>query len=187
MSFSRLDVEREGSNPTGLAGLYAEHRTALLRFLTARTGSAIEAEDVLQEVWLKIDHVPSGPIANGRAYLYRVAQNLVLDRLREGRRRAARERDWADVALDQRAEGPEPTAAPEAESALIAHEEAVRLAAAIDALPPGAGRAFRLHKLDGLSHAETAAHLGISRKGVEKHMAVAMAHLRRALVDGELG
>ena len=45
----------------------------------------------------------------------------------------------------------------------------------------GAGRAFRLHKLDGLSHAEVAAQLWISRSGVEKHIAVAMAHLRRAL------
>jgi RNA polymerase sigma-70 factor (ECF subfamily) len=170
-----------------LAALYAEHRKALLRFLTARVGNAAEAEDVLQEMWFKIGQTPSGPIANGRAYLYRVAQNLVLDRLRESRRRAGRERDWADIALDQRAEGPEPRTAPEAETAIIARQDADQLARAIETLPPGAGRAFRLHKIEGLSHAETAMRLGISRSGVEKHMAVAMAQLRRALAEEELG
>lgn len=171
----------------GLASLYAEHRTALVRFLTARTGSVAEAEDVVQEVWLKIGSAPSGPIANGRAYLYRVAQNLVLDRLRAGRRRAARERDWAEVEQDHRTDGPEPRLEASAETDLIAREDAARLAAAIGRLPPGAARALRLHKLDGLSHADTAAQLGISRKGVEKHMALAMAHLRRLLDEGELG
>ncbi|MDY7526012.1 RNA polymerase sigma factor [Sphingomonas sp. 10B4] len=171
----------------GLAALYIQHRAALVRFLTARTGSAAEAEDVVQEMWLKIGSVPSGPIGNGRAYLYRVAQNLVLDRLRAGRRRAVREQDWADVEQGQRPDGPEPRAEAVAETELIAREDVARLAVAIGRLPPGAARALRLHKLDGLSHAETAARLGISRKGVEKHMAVAMAHLRRMLDAGELG
>lgn len=171
----------------GLASLYVQHRVALVRFLTARTGSAAEAEDVAQEMWLKIGSVPTGPIGNGRAYLYRVAQNLVLDRLRAARRRTVREQDWADVEQGQRTDDPEPHADAVAETGMIAREDAARLAAAIDRLPPGAARALRLHKLDGLSHAETAAQLGISRKGVEKHMAVAMAHLRRLLDSGELG
>lgn len=167
--------------------LYVEHRTALLRFLVARTGSAAEADDVVQDLWLKLAAVPSGPIGNGRAYLYRMAQNIVLDRLRAGRRRAGRECAWADREQGFRTDAPEPHVEASAEVDLIAREDAQRLANAITRLPPGAARAFRLHKLEGLSHADTAAHLGISRKGVEKHMAVAMAHLRRLLDDGELG
>lgn len=182
-----MTLEFGPMRPAGLAELYAMHRAELLRFLTARTGHAAEAEDILQEVWLRIDAAPSGPISNGRGYLYRIAQNLVLDRLREARRRAAREQDWADVVLDQRAEQAEPSTTIDAESILIARQDAARLAAAIATLPPGAARVFRLHKLEGLSHSETAAKLGISRKGVEKHMAVSMAYLRRALVQGELG
>jgi RNA polymerase sigma-70 factor (ECF subfamily) len=167
---------------TGLRALYIEHRAELKRFLVARTGNATEAQDLMQDVWLRIEAERSGPIANGRAYLFRVANNLVLDHVRERGRRAARERDWADVALDQRAGEADP-ADPGAEVAAMLSQNVTRLAAAIAALPPGAGRAFRLHKIDGLSHAETAAQLGISRKGVEKHMAVAMAHLRRMLND----
>ena len=55
------------------------------------------------------------------------------------------------------------------------------LTSAVANLPDGARRVFRLHKIDGMSHAEVAATLGISKSGVEKHIAVAMRHLRAAL------
>jgi RNA polymerase sigma-70 factor (ECF subfamily) len=58
-----------------------------------------------------------------------------------------------------------------------------RIKTALETLPEGARRAFELHKLRGLTHGEVAAQLGISKSGVEKHMAVAMKYLRRALTD----
>lgn len=168
----------------GLQGLYWHYQAELLRFLTARTGDAAEAEDIVQDLWLKVRAAHGGPVGNGRAYLYRMAQNLVLDRLRERRRRDARERAWSDLEIGRCAPGadlPDPRA--NAEEAMHGQEAAARLAAAVAALPDGAGRVFRLHKLEGLSHGEVAARLGISRSGVEKHMAVAMKYLRRALRD----
>lgn len=146
----------------------------------ARTGNPAEAEDLLQELWLRIRDATPGPVANGRAYLYRAAQNLVLDRLREARRREARDKDWSDTQAET-VVGDRVDPGPPALESLIAREEVAALRAAIAQLPEGAGRAFRLHKLEGLPHAEVAARLGISRSGVEKHIAVAMAHLRRAL------
>ncbi|MBN2971039.1 RNA polymerase sigma factor [Roseomonas aeriglobus] len=167
--------------PGGLAQVYVERRGELLRFLTARVGDAAEAEDLLQELWIRIQAADIGPVANGRAYLYRAAQNLVLDRVTARKRRAARESDWAAGARAP-IPGPEPAdPAKDAEATLIEREETALLASAIAALPEAAGRAFRLHKLDGLPHAEVAARLGISRSGVEKHIALAMVHLRRAL------
>lgn len=112
---------------------------------------------------------------------------MVLDRLREARRREARDADWADVALSQRVDAREPATSATVEDDAIVREEIDRLAAAVATLPPGAARAFRLHKLYGLSHAETAAALGISRKGVEKHIATAMLHLRRRLNGDDVG
>jgi RNA polymerase sigma factor (sigma-70 family) len=168
----------------GLEELYQRHRADLLRFLVARTGSPAEAEDVLQEVWIRLRAARTGPIGNGRAYLYRIAQNLVLDRLREARRRDARDRAWVQAEM-----GVAPGAADVADmrddalAEMEAREEAARLASAIANLPEGARRAFRLHKIEGLSHGEVAQRLGISRSGVEKHMAVAMKYLRRALLD----
>lgn len=172
------------SADAGLAALLAAYRGELHRFLLARTGSAAEADDVLQDMWVKLADVPTGPIANGRAYLYRVANNLVLDRVRERARRAARDEAWHGVEYGESGAGQDtPDRRDNAETVLIAREEAARLASAIANLPEGARRAFRLHKIDGLSHAEVAARLGISRSGVEKHIALAMRHLRTALGD----
>nr|WP_299597989.1 sigma factor-like helix-turn-helix DNA-binding protein [Sphingomonas bacterium] len=49
-------------------------------------------------------------------------------------------------------------------------------------MPEGARRVFELHKIQGLSHSDVARQLGISKSGVEKHMAVAMKYLRRAML-----
>ncbi|WP_232475935.1 RNA polymerase sigma factor [Flavisphingomonas formosensis] len=174
----------EEDSTQGLEALYRAHRADLLRFLAARTGDASEAEDILQELWIKLRQLPAGPVANGRAYLYRMAQNLVVDRLRERQRRMRRERVWSDDRTGHPAEGMEPAdGSQNAEDLLLEREEAALLASAVTTLPDGARRAFELHKLEGLSHAEVAARLGISKSGVEKHMAVAMKYLRRALRD----
>jgi RNA polymerase sigma-70 factor (ECF subfamily) len=167
-----------------LSTLYGHHRAELLRFLTARTGDAAEAEDILQEVWIRASGQPPASIEHWRAYLFRTANNLVIDRVRARRRREARERRWSEEQhgpLGETEEAADP--ADTADIAIEARDEAHRLAAAIATLPEGARRAFELHKIDGLSHADVAARLGISRSGVEKHMAVAMKHLRRALAD----
>lgn len=174
----------DGTDETGLAGLYRMHRAELLRFLVARTGNAAEAEDVVQEVWFKIADLQTGPIANGKSYLFRIAHNLVLDRVRERKRRHAREQSWSDTE-----HGPLPPSGEvadgrrNAEQVLEERDEAARLASAIANLPEGARNVLRLHKIDGMSHGEVAAKLGISKSGVEKHMAVAMKHLRKLLED----
>ncbi|MBO0750421.1 MAG: hypothetical protein J2O44_08340, partial [Porphyrobacter sp.] len=80
----------------GLAALLEAQRTELLRFLAARCGDAAEAEDLLQELWLKAATAASGPVANGRAYLFRMANNLVLDRARARRRAMRRDRAWLE-------------------------------------------------------------------------------------------
>ena len=50
-------------------------------------------------------------------------------------------------------------------------------------LPHGARRALLMYRFEGLGQAEIARVMGISRSGVEKHLAVAMRHLRQKLAD----
>ena len=167
----------------GLAALVGIYRADLRAFLIARCGDATEAEDVLQELWLKTSGLAARPIANGRAYLFRVANNLVLDRLRARHRAMHRDLNWLEdasgglIAEDR----PDPTLA--ADEALLRDEEARILREAIAELPPGARRALELHRFENHDQAEVARIMGISRSGVEKHLATAMKHLRRALVD----
>ena len=172
-----------GAN-AGLAGLFEQHRAELLRFLSARCGDPSEAEDLLQELWLKLGSVQPGPIANGRAYLFRMANNLVLDQVRQRNRAMARDRNL--LTGDGHTEGaPEerPDPSTPADEVLEKQQEAALLAQAIAALPPGAQRALRLHRIDGLGQQAVAEVMGISRSGVEKHLATAMRHLRISLAD----
>jgi RNA polymerase sigma-70 factor (ECF subfamily) len=152
-----------------------------MRFFTARTGSASEAEDIVQELWVRISEGDVGPVGAPTAYLYRAGLNLAADRSRERRRRGQREANWVDVAVDQSGDGGlaiDETPSPFRQAAANARLQ--QIAAAIAALPEGAQRVFRMHRLEGLGHSVIAAQLGISRSAVEKHMAVAMRHLAAA-------
>lgn len=173
-----------GAINSGLSAVLDAERGSLLRFLAARCGDPVEAEDLLQELWLKAATVPTAPIANGRAYLFRMANNIVLDRIRTRHRAMRRDRAWLD--------GDEPVTgdvdsrrdfSPDAESALIQAEEAEQVRSAVEALPEGARRALILYRFEGLGQADIARIMGISRSGVEKHLALAMKHLRHRLAD----
>lgn len=168
--------------PAGLTGTLEARRGDLRRFLIARTGSEADADDLLSELWIKANSVQPGPVSNPGSYLFKMANNLVLDRLRETSRRQRREGDWIAEQRGSHALVEEPAdPASSAEKMLIERDEQNRLTEAIDHLPARARRVLRMHKLEGLGHAEIAAQLGISKSAVEKHMALAMAHLRRIL------
>jgi RNA polymerase sigma factor (sigma-70 family) len=165
----------------GLAQLLELHRAELVRFLRARCGDAAEADDLMQDIWLKLDGTSAGPVSNGRAYLFRIANNLVLDRRRGQLRAMRRDHAWLDAdgfASVQPEERSDP--APLADEELARRQEAAIVQQAIATLPAGAQRALRLHRLEGHSQGEVAEIMGISRSGVEKHLAVAMKHLRIA-------
>ena len=168
----------------GLAGLVQLHRGELLRFLTARCGDPAEAEDLLQDLCLKAGRIAAGPIANGRTYLFKMANNLVVDRVRSRQRAMRRDRGWLERDGSSAAvveERPDPAA--DAEANLLETEEAEILREAIRALPDGARRALLLYRFEGHGQSEIAAIMGISRSGVEKHLALAMRHLRQRLAD----
>lgn len=60
--------------------------------------------------------------------------------------------------------------APSAEAVVASRERLSALVAALETLPRKTATIFRMHKFDGLSYAEVAVRLGISRSSVEKHM-----------------
>lgn len=183
MSQTHADTS-DAPGSTGLSALFTAHRGELARFLSARCGDAAEADDLLQDLWLKLSALNTGPIANGRAYLFRMANNMVLDARRGRMRSMARDRQWAygDGEPVTSAEDRPDTAEP-ADERMAREQEADILREAIASLPAGAQRALQLYRFEGLGQGEVAQAMGISRSGVEKHLAVAMKHLRAALLD----
>ena len=91
--------ERDGQSLAGggLVQTFTETRSALSRYLSLRGATADEAEDILQEVHLKLLEEKVGPVAEPRAYLYRMTNNHFLGWRRTAGRRVRREEDWVDA------------------------------------------------------------------------------------------
>ena len=161
--------------------IYLSRRSAIERFLISRLGSKDEAEDVLQELFLKLDRTElSQEVQNPGAYLFRMALNLARDRRRERSRARTRDNDWVGIRYVMA--GTEPVAdIPSAEAGYQAKQRVAAIHTAIEELSPQCRRVFLLHKIEGLSHKEVARQVGISRSTVEKHMNTALKHLIRQL------
>jgi RNA polymerase sigma-70 factor (ECF subfamily) len=172
---ARLTME-DMQHLSPLAAAYLERREDMQRFFQARLGGRADVEDLVQELYLKVQAVADEAIDNPPAYLYRLASNLMLDRLRRAKRTSARETEWrrtnhtAIGALDVAEE-------PDAESAVIARQRLEKISDALKTLSPVTQQVFRLHKFEGLTHVETATRMGISRSSVEKHVSLALSHL----------
>lgn len=165
------------NEPNLLLSAFMQRRAKLLRYFAARVGEA-EAEDLVQETWLRVASQPaSDEVRNPGAYLYRLCSNVMLDRLRQERSRAVRDTEWRRVNRTVATSGEEVCEGVPADEALIARDRLRRLRAALADLPEPVQRTFRMHKLEGLSYGEVAVRLGVSRSLVEKHMMRALKHL----------
>ncbi len=164
------------ADPPPLIAAYLRKRADLLRFFTLRTGSAATAEDVVQDLFLKISEMETpDDLRSPDAFLYRIGSNLMLDRAKQQRRQVARDHAWS---REGGGDGPEPIAQePPADEAVAGRQRLERLMAGIDKLPTQVATAFRLHKFEGLTHGEVAARMGVSRSSVEKYIMTALKTL----------
>jgi RNA polymerase sigma factor (sigma-70 family) len=170
-----------GAGQSPLIRAFFERRENLILFLAARTRDMATAEDLVQDLYLKVAALdPSLDVRAPEALLYRMAANLMVDHVRSTQRASRRGAAWRsethtlldghDVAQDAAADE------------LVMGKERVRqLAAAVADLPPQMQRAFRLHKLEGASQAQTAQAMGVSVKMVEAHVAAAIKQLAQRL------
>lgn len=162
---------------------YLDRREALKRYFALRLRSDEAAEDLVQDIYLKVQSFDRDMIAaieSPVAFLYRLGSNLMLDRIKARERAARRDAAWLELASDRR--GDEGVSdEPAADEVLASRQRLQRLLAAVEGLTPPVRRAFRLHKLEGRSHRETAAEMGISKSAVEKHISVALKHLTKQL------
>ncbi|WP_293678680.1 sigma-70 family RNA polymerase sigma factor [uncultured Phenylobacterium sp.] len=158
-----------------------EKRENLLLFLAARTRSLESAEDLVQDLYLKIVALDAGAdVRAPTAMLYRMASNLLIDQVRSVQRSSRRSAEWR---MDTRVihGGEDVVDEPPADEVVAGKQQVRLLTEAVAALPPKMGQAFRLHKLEGLSQAQTAQAMGVSIKMVEQHIQAAIRHLTQRL------
>ncbi|WP_293453151.1 RNA polymerase sigma factor [Phenylobacterium sp.] len=164
-----------------LVEAFFERRENLLLFLAARTRCMATAEDLLQDLFVKLSTTDAGAeVKAPAALLYRMATNLLIDHVRSAQRSSRRSAEWRRDTRVQLA-GEDVSQEPAADEAIISRERIRLLADAVADLPPQMGRAFRLHKLEGLSQAQTAQAMGVSTKMIEQHIAAAVRRLSERL------
>jgi RNA polymerase sigma-70 factor (ECF subfamily) len=134
--------------------LYHQHAARLYNLAYRMAGAALDAEDLLQEVFL-LAYRKLGSFRGDSSlgtWLYRLAMNHCLDVLRSRQSRMGQQTD----SLDE--EGAmEPAAVP-----ALAAVSRIDLDRAIDRLPHACRAAFLLHDVEGFGHHEVGAILGIS-------------------------
>jgi len=151
--------------------LYREEAPRLQRRLRATLRSAEDARDVVQDAFARLLGTRSFPLEPA-AFLNRIVRNLVIDR---ARRQSAR---GSELPLD---EENEPRIEPTQSHAIELEQTRALYRASVDALPRRTREVFLLHRLDGLAYKDIAAHLGISIRTVEWHVAEAIVRIGRDL------
>ena len=157
--------------------MYLRHVYELRAFLLRRVGCREVAAELTQEAFIRFMYYQNGEaLLNVRAMLYRIAGNLAIDHHRMLVKLPVH------ITIDDLPSHEMPsfdTADPA--RIIFAQQILERLCSVIEELPPQCHRAVVLHRFDGLSHAEIAEQLGITRNAVEKLLIRALVRLRHEL------
>lgn len=163
--------------PEALAELYERHAPMLLALTRRILGSATEAEEVLQEVFLNVWN-NAGRYDAARSsvstWLVLVTRSRAIDRLRS-RKVVERVHEAAHL------EDPVEHASPEALESVFIRERRQRVKAELDRLPPEQKQVLELAFYGGLSQTEIAAQAGLPLGTVKTRTLLAMKKLRSAL------
>lgn len=145
----------------------------LFHFFRRRVGRE-DASDLTQEAFMRMLRTGAfGRVENPRAYLFRAARNLVIERARCGKRKES-----GLLLFD---EGRDAPAGPEQALAIEASDLRRGLRRAILAMPRRTRRIFLMHRLRRQTYREIAEEIGIREQGVEYHMMRALSRCREAV------
>ena len=163
-----------------VAQLFQLHNRNLVHFIRARMGGpASDASEVAQESYVRLLQLENtGAVSFLRAYLYRIAANLVIDRNIARRRHPELSAEAVKEELEQVADPFE------TERTVLAADEYRQLLAYLQELSPKCRQAFELHRLRELPVEEVAREMGISDRMVRKYVARALIYCRYRM-DGD--
>lgn len=158
-----------------VADLFREHNQTLVRFLDARLHNEQEAREIAQEAYVRLLELGrTGAIGFLRAYLFKIAFNLAIDRIR-----SRNSRSLLDAAKLQPIENM--FDAPLVERHVLAADELRMFSASLSELPETYRQALEMNRLEGLSTAEIARRMGKSERMVRRYVVHALIYCRHRI------
>ena len=152
----------------------ARYRSALMAFFFRRLRNASEAEDLTQDVFVRLAASKAITVENADAYIFQIAANILRDRGR-------RERVRTDFRTDMEHLEGAGFEAIDPDRVLEGRETLAEIVAALQELPERTRAIFLLVRIEKLKQAEIAAHYAISVSAVEKHLRRAVVQLARCV------
>lgn len=164
--------------------LVARFRRPLLSFFLRRVAEQDEAEDLTQEVFLRIVRRENTvPLDNPETYIFKIAANLLRDRARHSASHHVAEHDSLDARDGENVRvGPLPRGLVEdigPERVLLSQESLTEVMQALDELGGRTRDIFLLCRLDKMKQRDIATLYSMTVSAVEKHIAKAGLHLTR--------
>lgn len=154
---------------------YGEYHARLLKFLRRSLRTETDAQDVSQEVFLRLLRIPEDRVVEyPQAYLFRVAVNVLNDWHADQRMFETRPPDDFDKLETAR----------ESEEDHDARKRLEAIDRALQTLPGHYRATIMLKTRDGLSYKEIARHLGVSERMVKRYVVKGYARLREKLQSG---
>src|ERR687898_418932 len=162
------------------AHVFDEHRALLISVAYRILGSVTDAEDTVQEAWLRWSGVNPSDVIDSRAFLVRVTTRLAIDRLRRAK---ARRESYVGPWL------PEPilTGRDVAEDVALAESVSMAMLVVLETLSPLERAVFVLREAFGMPYAEIADVLGRKEEAVRQLGRRARDHVqeRRSRFDAD--
>jgi RNA polymerase sigma factor (sigma-70 family) len=165
------EPDNEKSRAAVIERLFREHNESLIRFLRGRVESRNEALEVAQEAYVRLLSLDQpGAVSYLRAFLFKTAANIAIDRRRRHRNFTKVSQLFAEL---------EENRTPERQ---VAAEQTLRLLGSlIEAMPPKCRESFVMNQIHGLDAAPIAARLGITESMVRKYVVRALLHCRERM------
>lgn len=159
--------------------LMDELATPLVRYLATKVATTEDANDLAQEAFLRMHKFQqSKNLENARAFLFRTANNLVIDQMRRAR---VHDKYLSSEMLPEHTDEDEDKFAPSAERTVSAEQQLDRIYQVVDRMPVKVRRAFLLHRGKDLSYSEIATEMAVSTSMVEKYIIQALKMIREEL------
>jgi RNA polymerase sigma-70 factor, ECF subfamily len=160
------------------ADVYAEFHRRLHAFVSRRVRNAADAEDIVQDTFLRIHRHLAQVRAVDRlaAWVFQVARSALVDHFR-------RQRPPSDAMSEDHESSAMPDAARSAESPSDFAELAACLAPMIESLPPADREAIDLSEIKGLTQREASTRVGVTLSGMKSRVQRARRKLKEMLLD----